>query len=360
MRRAIIAMPISLILAVVLVGGVLAQGTTSGLVQYTVQAGDTLESIGEGYDLSAQEIAEFNGISADATLTAGAVLDIPLWIVGPEDTLYSISRSVDRTVAAMAAYNGLENPNLIVNGAQLRIPPADYAPPETPVISTAETGEGEGEGEGEEEEEAAPAAVAPPPANISNGAVTVTFDPIIYAGDGRVAEVMINVTNNSVEPAIAGGRFHINREPVEGALQWVTLLGALQDVIPYPEVHDEPLWHATVYTDDGLEFPAYAGCRYIETVRAEGDEPLDRRLNIWFHWVMILEDGWFDCGNSYQVKPEDLEPGDSASVPLTIYLVSPRDWDTIMTGTRTITRIDLELFDSTGRSLGTVHSETYP
>jgi LysM repeat protein len=354
MRRAIIAMPISLILTVALVGGVLAQGTTSGLVQYTVQAGDTLESIGEGYDLSAQEIAEFNGISADAALTAGTVLDIPLWIVGPEDTLYAIAHSVGRTVAAMATYNGLENPNLIVNGTQLRIPPADYMPPETPVISTTVTVEEE------EEETTPPTTLTAPPANISSAGVTVTFDPILYAGDGRMAEVVIHVTNNSVEPAVASGRFHINRDPIDGGLRWVTLIGAVQDTIPYPEVHDEPLWHATVYTDDGLEFPAYAGCIYREGVWAEGDEPLDRRLGIWFHWTMELEGGWFDCGNEYRVLPEDIEPGESASTPLEIYLVHPRDWNTVMFGTRTITRIDLELFDTDGHSLGIVHSETYP
>jgi LysM repeat protein len=360
MRRAIIAMLIGLTLVVTVAGGVLAQEIESGLVQHTIEAGDTLSSIGEEYGFSAQEIADFNDISLDAALTPGDVLDIPLWTVGPEDTLYAISRTVGRTVAQMAAYNGLENPNLIYDGTQLRVPPADYVPPgttEPPAGSTTATGEEEEE---EEETSAPVTGLTPPPAVISNSGVTVTFDPILYAGDGRMAEVMIHVTNNSVEPAVAGGLFHINRDPVDGGLRWVTLLGAIQDTIPYPEIQDEPLWHATVYTDDGLEFPAYAGCIYREGVFAEGDEPLDRRLGIWFHWTMELEGGWFDCGNEYRVKPEDIEPGESGSAPLQIYLVHPRDFNTVMFGDRTITRIDLELFDTNGQSLGIVHSETYP
>lgn len=386
MRRAALSLLVGLVLAISLIGSVLAQEPDipgPGLVQHTVQEGDTLEEISEYYDISVQEIADHNSISPNAVLHVGAILEIPgtlhflemqagYWTVQQEDTLYSIARAVGSTVAAMAAYNGIENPNLIVNGTQLQIPPADYAPPEGPVTvsptEAADTTEEETEAEdveGEEEEETPTPATTtvspPPPANISASGVTVTFDPILYSGDRRYATVMINVTNNSIDPAIAGGRYHVERDPVEGALQWVTLVGAVHDIIPYPEVHDEPLWHATVYYDDGLVFPAYAGCQYIETVYAEGDEPLDRRLDIWFHWEMILYDGWFDCGNTYQVKPEDLLPGDSASVPLNILMEHPRDrdWNATIFGVRNISRIDLELFDSNGNSLGTVYSETY-
>jgi len=340
MRRIAIAVLVSLLLVAALAGSALAQTPTTGLIQHTVQAGETLESIAARYGVSTALLTEFNeGVG----VTPGTVLDIPIWVVGPEDTLYGIARAVGRTVEAMTAYNNLENPNIIIDYTELRVPPADYMPGTTVTTTTTTTGTG----------------LTPAPV-VSASGVTVTFDPILYAGDGRMAEVMIHVTNNDVEPAVAGGRFHINPDPIDGGVRWVTLLGAIQDTIPYPEIQDEPLWHATVYTDDGLEFPAYAGCIYRETVFAEGDEPLDRRLNIWFHWTMFLEGGWFDCGNQYRVKPEDIEPGETGSAPLQIYLVHPRDFDTVMFGDRTITRIDLELFDTTGQSLGTVYSQTYP
>jgi hypothetical protein len=278
------------------------------------------------------------------------------WEVRPNQTLYSIAYICQTSVDAMVAYNNIENPNLINTGQILLIPPQGFQPGDTapstdvPVVS------------------AEPPAVEPPveqpvilpAAPPVSGGVSVEFGAPMYSGDGRIVEVPINVFNAGVPQGVAGGRYMPGNDPdTPGGPQWVTLLGAVQDQIPYPYVTNEPLWHATVYTNDGSSFPAYAGCIYEEEVFAQGDEPLSRADNIWFHWETTLEGGWFDCGNAYQVKPENLMVGESGSAPLTVYLVHPRLWSTVMETSRRISRIDLELFDVNGQSLGTVASQTF-
>jgi len=164
------------------------------------------------------------------------------------------------------------------------------------------------------------------------------------------------VANINVTPAVAGGRYYVERNP-DGGLRWVTLLGAAHGTIPYPQVTTELLWHATVSTGDGLVFPAYAGCIYRETVHAEGFEPTGPTTG--FYWEQTLYGGWFDCGNEYRVLPDDFAPGQSASAPLTMYLIHPRQWEVVSELSRRVTHIDLEVFDSLGRSLGTVASADF-
>lgn len=269
------------------------------------------------------------------------------WEVRPNQTLYSIAYICGTTVDALVAYNNIENPNLIRTGQILLLPPADFEP----------TGGAPSAAPAAQPTVSAP---APAPRTSGTGGVIVEFGEPLYSGDGRVVEVPITVHNLSVTPGIAGGRYYPGYDrDTPGGPRWVTLLGAVHDTIPYPYVTNEPLWHATVYTDDGLSFPAYVGCRYQETVYAQGDEPLSRADNIWFHWEVTLPGGWFDCGNAYQVKPENLLPGQSGSAPLTVYLIHPRLWNSVPTVDRRIVRIDLELFDTEGRSLGIVASQTF-
>jgi hypothetical protein len=162
---------------------------------------------------------------------------------------------------------------------------------------------------------------------------------------------------------VAGGKYLPPGQRPPPEPHWITLLRAAQGPIVYPILtENEPLWHAIVYTSDGLIGSAYAGCVYRESVYAEGDEPISRVDNIWFHWDITLVGGWFDCGNEYRVKPEDLKIGQSATVPLTFYTLSPRQWpyDGLPPRhPRKITRIDLELFTPSGRSLGIVASQTF-
>jgi hypothetical protein len=287
------------------------------------------------------------------------------WEVRPNQTLYSISYICHTSVDAMAAYNHIENPNLINTGQILLIPPQGFQVGDETPTADVPAGDEQPAEEPEAEqpaEEPTPEPVAPPPAPAApvSGGVVVEFGAPVYSGDGRIAEVPINVFNAGVAQGVAGGRYMPGNDPdTPGGPQWVTLLGAVHGEIPYPDVTVEPLWHATVYTDDGLAFPAYAGCIYREEVFAQGDEPLSRVDNIWFHWETTLEGGWFDCGNAYQVKPENLMLGEGGSAPLTVYLIHPRLWNTTPEVSRRISRIDLELFDVNGNSLGTVASKTF-
>ncbi len=271
------------------------------------------------------------------------------WEVRPDQTLYFIAYTCSVTVDALVAYNNIENPNLINTGDILLIPPPDFQPGDVPPAAPPAAPP-------QEPPPAEPVVPTPvPPPSGGSGDVIAEIAPPQYSGDGRVAEVNISVHNLAVTPKLAGGRYYPNAGPdAPGGAQWVTLLGAIHDELPHPFVTTELLWHTTVYTSDGLVFPAYAGCVYQESILAEGDEPLDRENDVWFHWEMELVGGWFDCGNAYQVKPEDMLPGQSGSAPLTVYLVHPRQWGEVLTTDRRITRIDLELFDTTGRSLGTV------
>lgn len=54
-------------------------------IQYTVQKGDTLATIAKSFDADAGEIAQFNGLEADATLSKGFALIIPNAETNPAD-----------------------------------------------------------------------------------------------------------------------------------------------------------------------------------------------------------------------------------------------------------------------------------
>lgn len=261
------------------------------------------------------------------------------WVVEPNQTLGFIAYTCGTTVSALVQANGLQNPNLINPGQVLIIPTGGQPNPPAPP----------------------PPAPGNPPAQppAGSGAVTVTWGAPLYAGDGKVVEIPLTVTNNSVRPAVAGGRHPLGHGPgTPDGPYWVTLRSAVHAQIPYPDTDPgDLLWAATVTTDDGLTFPAYVGCHYLETVYAQGDEPLDRGKGIWFHWEVTLPGGWFDCGNSYQVKPPDLLPGQSGASVLTVYLVHPRD--NVASSTRRVTHVNLEVFTTEGASLGIVSSQDF-
>jgi LysM repeat protein len=330
---------------------------------YVVQPGDTIFSIALNLRVDPWELAAYNGLPDMNVISVGQVLNVPgtvypvdleagYWTVSPGDTLYTISYVTGFSVGELMAINGITNPNALTPGQVLTlpghaplIPPAAAAPEEAPPAP----------------EEAPPAQpVEPPPAAeqppVIEGGVQVAFGGLQYMEGGRWAEVPVTVTNLGA-PTIAGGLWYTVPNP-DGGRQWVTLMRAVHDTIPYPALSSdrrEPLWHATVYTSDGLVFPAYVGCRYIETVFAENIEPTAEGG---FYWSQTLTGGWFDCGNVYRVKPDNIPVGGSASAPLTIYLQHPREFSA-PPPTRQVVRIDLEVFDTDGNSLGTVGSITY-
>lgn len=332
---------------------------------YVVRRGDNLYRIALRYGISVDAILRANNLSNPNLLHAGQSLILPGVEPSPEEdeappseegeepstgqpattthivqrgeNLFRIALRYGTTIDVLAAYNGLTDPRRIETGQTLIVPLTDEAAQTAPESSAAgETLAPEG------------------PIVVSPEGITVQIGEPIYGGDGRVAEIAITVSNQSLTPAVAGGRYYIATNP-DGNRRWITLLRAAHQDVPVPILAEPtPLWHAIVTLTDGVTFDAYAGCIYEEYIFAEGDEPNAPGGS--FHWTATLEDGWFDCGNAYQVKPEDLTPGQSATVPLTVYVMHPREAGIPSCRIR---RIDLELWRSDGASLGIVAARDY-
>ncbi len=103
-------------------------GSGSGVINYTVQAGDTLWLLSRRYDTTVEAIKQLNGLTSDMLLI-GQVLKIPAagspswfeYTVLPGDTLWLLSRRYGTTVEAIRQLNGLTG-DLIDVGQILRIP----------------------------------------------------------------------------------------------------------------------------------------------------------------------------------------------------------------------------------------------
>lgn len=131
-------------------GAPAAYGETS----YTVQAGDTLFSIGLRYGVTPLAIMAANGLPSDV-IQVGQVLVIPAegdssyyppagnypapagsgtyHTVAPGETLFRIALTYGTSVDAIAGANGIPYPYLIQVGQQLVIPgPGDYSGPPPP------------------------------------------------------------------------------------------------------------------------------------------------------------------------------------------------------------------------------------
>ena len=106
--------------------------------QYTVQAGDTLASIAQKYNVDLTQLTNLNNA---ALIQTGEVLKIPAQPVPPSgssggtpapatrtytvkagDTMYAIALKFGTTVQIIAAANNISNPNLISVGQVLIIP----------------------------------------------------------------------------------------------------------------------------------------------------------------------------------------------------------------------------------------------
>jgi len=118
------------------------------IIQYTVQAGDTLSGIARRFNTSVAAVAQLNGIVNPDRVLLGQTLQIPsaqvesaatplpespvstpqetptlqTYVVLPGDNLYRLSLRFNVTLAELVEENGLANPNLIQVGETLRIP----------------------------------------------------------------------------------------------------------------------------------------------------------------------------------------------------------------------------------------------
>ncbi len=273
-------------------------------------------------------------VNVAPALSAPTTQDIT-YTVQPGDTIYKIARNFGVSPSAIIAANDLSNPGLIRPGQVLTIPGG------TTTTSTA----------------------SPASSSASGAGFSVTAGSPIYAGDGRVIDIPLTIYNQSVSPAIAGGKYTSDRKP-DGKYEDVALLKAQHGAFEIPLVGTALLWQANVHLSDGMTHLMTAGCRFIEHVFAQGDEPLERTPEgVWlrsFHYEINVYDGWFDCGNTYRINPKDIAPGTSGSSVLTVYLVNPHNiaTDGKVVGTpypgRKVTSLDITVFNPTGGTVGTV------
>lgn len=108
-------------------------GTTTSSDVYTVKSGDTLYSIAKKYNISVNELMNYNNLN-NTTLSLGQQLRIPsstsqtqnnssyiTYTVKSGDNLYNIARTYDTTVNDIMSYNNLTT-NLLSIGQVLKIP----------------------------------------------------------------------------------------------------------------------------------------------------------------------------------------------------------------------------------------------
>ncbi len=199
--------------------------------------------------------------------------------------------------------------------------------------------------------------ITPTPAPELGEAVAIV-DPPTYMADGRWAEVNITVKNISVPTGVATGYTYLVENP-DGGTQYVTAFGVDHQEVPQAIITDgAPLWRGHVIFSDGEEWWFPAGCFYIETIDANGWEPIGGPDG--FYWTVHWTGGFFDCGNSTNKLPQQplLMPGEQATTPMYVYLQHPRLWDDPdwPPPDRAIVYIGIEVFDGLGRSLGIIGS----
>jgi LysM repeat protein len=97
---------------------------------YTVQAGDTLYALAFRFGTTADEIAALNGISVEALLFVGQVLQIPsgaaappnVHIVQAGENLYRIALKYGTTWQELAELNNITDPTTLYVGQRLVLP----------------------------------------------------------------------------------------------------------------------------------------------------------------------------------------------------------------------------------------------
>lgn len=109
-----------------------SSGSSQDYFQYTVKSGDTLYSIARKYEISVNQLKEFNNLVSNS-LSVGQTLKIPnsssstdtgtgvQYIVVSGDSLYSIAKKYNTTVDEIKKLNNLSGNNLSI-GQILKIP----------------------------------------------------------------------------------------------------------------------------------------------------------------------------------------------------------------------------------------------
>ncbi|HEX2183338.1 MAG TPA: LysM peptidoglycan-binding domain-containing protein [Rubrobacteraceae bacterium] len=115
------------------------QGQVFPTEPYIVQPGDTLSEIAEDFGLSVDDLVRFNRIRDPDVIFVGQIVCAPLaapglgtiavWIVRPGDTLSEIGERFGVSAEQIAQHNGIRDPDLIFPGQRLRIPNPDVIGP---------------------------------------------------------------------------------------------------------------------------------------------------------------------------------------------------------------------------------------
>ncbi|MEM9955331.1 MAG: LysM peptidoglycan-binding domain-containing protein [Chloroflexota bacterium] len=111
---------------------------------HTVGAGETLNDIAIRYNTTVEALIDTNTIAQPSNLTIGQVLTLPAQ-GGPAtfprnyrldigDTLRSVGEQFGVTWQQIAAFNNIVNPNYVQAGTVIIIPPADFVVPTQPAI----------------------------------------------------------------------------------------------------------------------------------------------------------------------------------------------------------------------------------
>lgn len=94
---------------------------------YTVKSGDTLESIASTYDINVNTIAQSNGLSSNAVLKDGQILEFPsidgvLYKIKEGETLWDLSILNKIDINKIIEVNNLENPEKLKLGQKIIMP----------------------------------------------------------------------------------------------------------------------------------------------------------------------------------------------------------------------------------------------
>lgn len=116
-------------------GGVISaqESDESGNRTHTVEAGENLSAIADFYNVSVEAIVAANGLQSANRIRRGQVLIIPpegalpnqvatTYTVQPGDTLESIANRYNTTVEAIAQINGIISPSFLQVGRELTLP----------------------------------------------------------------------------------------------------------------------------------------------------------------------------------------------------------------------------------------------
>lgn len=109
-----------------------ASGASGALIQYTVQAGDTIGSIAAQFNVTQQQLRELNNLPND-DIFAGQILRVPegeptptpepfKHIVKAGETLTTIAAQYGVNFLTLVEVNGLESPDNLAAGTELLIP----------------------------------------------------------------------------------------------------------------------------------------------------------------------------------------------------------------------------------------------